>query len=253
MVGSIRRRVQRHASGTSTESPSISPSNDTLQRPTSLSRKSSLTFTRFSRENSKDSLTASGGDSVYNTGSKTTSDNVQPSSNQQHETRDDLFKSLKYKSKNVHFTTKKADFLKSFNKSKDVTSSTSSTNTIDTQNIANKKTEIFTKVTNSFKSNSTKSSNSSSSFKHNVNSNNKKELSTSSSVNTLTSKIKLKNGANNSAVNSDNQDRPKNVTRDDFLKATMRIFLVVSPPVAKFQVNFSIFFANTNNILTLHN
>lgn len=28
-----------------------------------------------------------------------------------------------------------------------------------------------------------------------------------------------------------------NVNRDDFLKATMRIFLVVSPPVGKMQVN----------------
>lgn len=29
----------------------------------------------------------------------------------------------------------------------------------------------------------------------------------------------------------------RNANRDDFLKATMRIFLVVSPPVGKIQVN----------------
>lgn len=34
-----------------------------------------------------------------------------------------------------------------------------------------------------------------------------------------------------------NKRDERNANRDDFLKATMRIFLVVSPPVGKIQVN----------------
>lgn len=36
------------------------------------------------------------------------------------------------------------------------------------------------------------------------------------------------------------EEKNVNVNRDDFLKATMRIFLVVSPPVGKMQVNICV-------------
>lgn len=56
-------------------------------------------------------------------------------------------------------------------------------------------------------------------------------------------KISFKNsGAKIKSGTNSKTKEDKGVNRDDFLKATMRIFLVVSPPVGKMQVRQKFYF-----------
>lgn len=175
LVGSIRRRVQRHASNcTPSELSSNSKSSDfpqssPLSQTTSISRKGSLTHAfSLRREKSRDSANLQDVDSSAATSSSSSS------------TRE----YFKLKSKNF----------KSFNKSRD-------------DGGGNKvKKELFGKMKDSFKGG------------------NKADHAVDKPV-----KSKW--------LKSNEQTK---VNRDDFLKATMRIFLVVSPPVGKLQV--SVFF-----------
>lgn len=172
LVGSIRRKVQRHASGYSDkQSPSSSQTKDVA-----LSRKNSLTHSLLKREKSceKDVKRSETQQLV-----KQKSDGLETTST----TKTDLFKALSFRDKSTSASSKKVVC---------VTAPPS------------KSSEQFPKgVRKSDKKDSDRN------LKPNISFSRGK-----------CSGIKVKEG----------------VKHDDFLKATMRIFLVVSPPAGKIQV-----------------
>ncbi|KAF5282724.1 hypothetical protein FQR65_LT02721 [Abscondita terminalis] len=207
LVGSIRRRVQRHASTSNTtdSSASVEPSASDGAKPT---RKNSLTRSKFdvfkwdkSKEDAQGVLEKSKkeGDKDEKkemnrtfglTKQKSIGSDI-PSRNAKYPT----FKALSFRDKPKSTSVKNIDTLISPKSSK-------------TSFILNKGVR--------------KSDQSSEKMhKHNAKEHN---------VKTSSEQIKKSVGI------CQKLKEDKNVNRDDFLKATMRIFLVVSPPVGKMQV-----------------
>lgn len=178
LVGSIRRKVQRHASGSAdNQSPSGSQTKNL-----SISRKNSLTHSLLKREKSCDK-------------DAKTSDNKQPLTKQKSNgletsssTKTDLFKALSFRDKSKSVSVKNVN---------SVSGSTS------------KSRETFVKG---------------------VRKSDKKD-----SDRNIKSSISFSRGKSSGAKGKEG------LKQDDFLKATMRIFLVVSPPAGKMQVIFFIF------------
>lgn len=182
LVGSIRRRVQRHGTNTSHE-PGTSSKAQTPS-PT-LPRKNSLTQSRFDffkREKSRDEAASSDGASSKDPSHKNEKKETQKQLTKQKsiEPKGELFKGLSFKDKSKSCSVKNVNALPS--------------PTI-----------------------SAKGSRKSEKMKEGVE-----------------KKVTIKTSLNKS---KSAQKAAKN--RDDFLKATMRIFLVVSPPVGKMQVMFT--------------
>lgn len=175
LVGSIRRRVQRHASNTqeATTSKAQTPS------PT-LPRKNSLTQSRFDffkRDKSRDESSDSAKEQGSSKNEKKEAQRILTKQKSIEGSKGEYFKGLSFKEKNKSVSVKNVHTLQS-------------PTTSGKAGRGEKMKDSEKKVT--IKSN----------------------LSKTKSA----------------------QKEEKN--RDDFLKATMRIFLVVSPPVGKMQVNF---------------
>lgn len=200
LVGSIRRRVQRHGT-TSTETPEQVPSHQPVRRKSSLTH-TKLDFLR--REKSKDDDDSPG-------------------------IKKDSKKDLTLaKQKSVGF-----DFGPESPQSTRPKLEVGSNKSTDVNKID--KDKLFVKNSDSFKgvrkSDSTKS-------KDNV----KVQKSSNFSFRSNSSKSE-KTGKSDCGKSKDE----KSMNRDDFLKATMRIFLVVSPPVGKMQVNKHVFYLSLIN------
>lgn len=176
LVGSIRRRVQRHASSSS--STDQSSSTQALASPTQ-SRKNSLTQGKlFRKEKSKD-------------------DSVELQKESKNEGK------VLTRQKSIEATSSKTDYFKALTfRDRSKSASVKHVDSLAAPTSSNKGVRKSEKTRDSDKTHK-------SSFR--------------------CSKI--------SKSGSQKRKEDRNVNKDDFLKATMRIFLVVSPPVGKMQVN----------------
>lgn len=195
-VGSIRRKVQKHAS----------PSASTDQSPVlgqatkdSLSRKNSLTlankFDLFKRDKSTEETVNKKGDNNRKPLTKqksigSSTDHNTNASSSSTAAKSDLFKTLTFKDKSKSVSVKHVDSL------------------------------TAPKLGDSFFNKGVRKS-----------SDKMKDSGGDKAIKTGFNFSRCK-----SAVASNKHKEEKRIKQDDFLKATMRIFLVVSPPVGKLQV-----------------
>lgn len=179
LVGSIRRKVQRHASGSSDNQSSSGSQAKNLP----ISRKNSLTHSILKREKSCDK-DAKGSDKQPVVKQK--SNGLETSSS----TKTDLFKALSFRDKSKSVSVKNVNSISASNP---------------------KSGETFVKG---------------------VRKSDKKD-----SDRNIKPSISFCRGKSSGAKGKEG------LKQDDFLKATMRIFLVVSPPAGKMQVILSNLFA----------
>lgn len=185
-VGSIRRKVQRHASGSSDQQATGQPKGEPLSRKNSLTHSK---FDMFKKDKSEDK--------------KDRKSDKQPLTKQKSiglecTSKSELFKALSFKDKSKSVSVKHVDTL-----------------------VAPKGNHLQKGVRKSDKKDSDKTLRPSISF-----------------CRSKSSASKSKEG----------------LKQDDFLKATMRIFLVVSPPAGKIQVKYPFHFNiqyNLDNLATL--
>ncbi|KAJ8981833.1 hypothetical protein NQ317_004783 [Molorchus minor] len=180
-VGSIRRKVQKHASGSSDVPVPPQPKGEPLSRKNSLTSK----FEMFKREKSCDERKDKKSDKQPLTKQKS----IGPEGS----TRSDLFKALSFRDKSKSVSVKQIDTL-----------------------VTPKLGDFSQKgVRKSDKKDST-------------------DKTHKSSISLSRSKEVVRKNK-------------EGLRQDDFLKATMRIFLVVSPPSGKVQTNVSLFFLLNDN------
>lgn len=188
LVGSIRRKVQRHASGASDNQSS----SGTQAKNPSVSRKNSLTHSILKREKSCDK---DGKSSEKQPLMKQKSNGLETSTSI---TKTDLFKALSFRDKSKSVSVKNVDTISAH---------------------SHKPGDTFVKG---------------------VRKSDKKD-----------SDRNIKSNISFSKAKSSCAKGKEGLKQDDFLKATMRIFLVVSPPAGKMQVIFSNFLLHCTLLLIM--
>lgn len=209
LVGSIRRRVQRHASTSSAAETTSGGGNTTTSGQV---RKNSLTRNKFDVFKWDKNKEEASSPTVLEKGKK-----ERKSSLDKYETTKEIQKFLPLtKQKSVGPETAKSDNFKALSfKDKQKSSSVKNIDCLISPKLGKRSFILNKGVRKSDQSSEKMLKCSSSSFRSNVEQEKK-------GASRIYQKLK----------------EDKNVSRDDFLKATMRIFLVVSPPVGKIQVIF---------------
>lgn len=220
LVGSIRRRVQRHGTSTTTETPETEPSHQPIRRKSSLTHHSKLDF--FRREKSRDEPTDL--DKSSNITNTTTITSGASNSNGNSK------KAPSAKDQQVPWAKQRCVGF-------DIGTETSRGGLCDTKHVNTKidKDKLFVKSSDSYNSKGVRKSDSVKPSKDTV----KVQKPSNFSFRTNLSKSGSKTSSGSGGICGRLKEE-RHMNRDDFLKATMRIFLVVSPPVGKMQVHLQI-------------
>lgn len=228
LVGSIRRRVQRHGTSTTTETPETEPSHQPIRRKSSLTHHSKLDF--FRREKSRDEPTdLEKSSNITNTTTITTSSSGASNSNSK--------KAPSGKDQQVPWAKQRCV---GFDIGTETSRGGRATDLCDTKHVNTKidKDKLFVKSSDSYNIKGVRKSDSVKPSKDTVKVQKPSNFSFRTNLSKSGSKASSNSGggAGGGGICGRLKEE-RHMNRDDFLKATMRIFLVVSPPVGKMQVH----------------